>query len=256
MNAARPLQLLSLAITLFLFAAPLRADPVSDLIAQGESFDQSLQPAKALEFYLPAEKLAPTHVDLLLRIARQYRHLLGDTADKKEKLRFGRLSLAYAERAAALAPNSPEAQISPAISYGKMLPVMGSKEQVNASPRIKAAVDRTLRLDPKNDNAWHILGRWNRTLAEIGGVKRALAGAVYGSLPKGTFRAAETALHKAIEINPDRLIHYIELGRIYAQMGRTDDARRMIQQGLEMPIEEKDDAEMKAIGRDVLKKLK
>ncbi len=232
------------------------AQTVGELIEKGDKFDLKMQAVPALEFYLPAEKLDPNDAELLLRIARQYRHLLADTADKKEKVRLGRISLAYAERAAALAPNNAEAQLSPAISYGKMLPFMSSGDQVNASPRIKAAVDRTLRLDPNNDNAWHILGRWNRTLAEIGGIKRALAGAIYGSLPKGTYAAAEQALKKAIALNPNRLIHYIELGRIYAQMGRTDDQRRMLQKGLSMPSLERDDAEMKAIGRELLKKLK
>jgi hypothetical protein len=94
---------------------------------------------------------------------------------------------------------------------------MSSKDQVNASPRIKAAVDRTLLLDPTNDNAWHILGRWNRVLANTSVVKRVLAETLYGGdLPVTTNEAAEKCLLKAIEINPNRLMHYIELGRIYA----------------------------------------
>jgi hypothetical protein len=81
---------------------------------------------------------------LLDRIARQYRHLMSDASDKKEKLRLGYASLEYAKEGAALAPNNAEAQLSPAISYGKMMPYMSSGEQVDASPRIKAAVDRAL----------------------------------------------------------------------------------------------------------------
>ena len=103
-----------------------------------------------------------------------------------------------------LAPKNAEAQLSPAISYGKMLPYMGSQDQVDTSPRIKAAVDRALRLDPNNDTAWHILGRWNRVLANINVVKRVLAGALYGDLPKTTNEEAEKCLLKAIEINPNR----------------------------------------------------
>ena len=47
-----------------------------------------------------------------------------------------------------------------------------------ASPRIKVAVDRALRLDPENDTAWHILGRWNRVLADVNVIKRVLASAL------------------------------------------------------------------------------
>lgn len=247
--------------SLLLFAMVLlmggvaRGETAEALMEKGDVFDQQLQPTQALNYYLPANKLEPNNVELLIRIARQYRHLMSDTSSKKEKLRLGRLSLGFALRAAALAPNNPEAQLSPAISYGKMLPYMGSKEQVETSPLIKKAVDRTLQLDPTNDTAWHILGRWNRVLADINVVKRVLAGALYGKLPVTTNEEAERDLLKAISINPNRLIHYIELGRIYAQMGRKEEARKCIQKGLAMPDKEKDDPEMKEIGRDLLKKL-
>jgi tetratricopeptide (TPR) repeat protein len=132
---------------------------------------------------------------------------------------------------------------------------MGSKDQVDASPRIKAAVDRTLQLDPTNDTAWHILGRWNRVLANISVVKRVLAKTFYGDLPVTTNEEAERCLLKAIAINPNRLIHYIELGRIYAEMGRKEQARKYILKGLSMPDKEKDDPEMKEIGRETLRKL-
>ncbi|HEY2799286.1 MAG TPA: tetratricopeptide repeat protein, partial [Chthoniobacterales bacterium] len=59
----------------------------------------------------------------------------------------------------------------------------------------------------------------------------------------------------AIEINPNRLIHYIELGHIYVQMGRKQDARKYIEKGLSMPDKEKDDPEMREVGRQLLQKL-
>jgi|GEM_PF-172066 len=225
------------------------------LIAKGDQFDKQLQAKEALEYYMPANKLEPDNVDLLVRIARQYRHLMADASSNKEKLRLGYVSLEFANRAASLAPKNAEAQLSPAISYGKMLPFMGSKDQVNAAPRIKTAVDRALELDPSNDNAWHILGRWNCVLASVNPVKRALAKALYGGLPVTTNEAAEKCLLKAIEINPNRLIHYVELGRTYVQMGRKEDARKYIEKGLAMPDKEKDDPEMREIGRQLLEKL-
>ena len=231
------------------------ADEADVLIAKGDQFDKQLQAKEALEQYLPANKLEPDNVYLLVRIARQYRHLMSDTSSKQEKLRLGNISLQFAERAATLAPDNAEAQLSPAISYGKMVPHMGKRDQVNASPRIKAAVDRALQLDPNNDTAWHVLGRWNRVLADTSTLKRILAKALYGDLPVTTNEAAEKCLLKAIAINPNRLMHHIELGRIYAQMGRKEEARKCIQKGLAMPNKEKDDPEMKEIGQQTLQKL-
>ena len=86
-------------------------------------------------------------------------------------------------------------------------------------------------------------------------VKRTLAHLLYGGLPKGSNEEAERDMKKAIELNPNRLMHYIELGRIYAQMGRKDDARKFINKGLSMPDTEKDDPETKQRGRETLRKL-
>jgi tetratricopeptide (TPR) repeat protein len=241
--------------TLALVCAAARAEDADALIAKGDQFDKQFQAKEALEEYLPANKLEPDNVHLLVCIARQYRHLMSDTSSKQEKLRLGNISLEYANRAATFAPKNAEAQLSPAISYGKMLPYMGSRDQVNASPRIKAAVDRALQLDPANDTAWHVLGRWNRVLANTSVLKRVLAKALYGDLPVTTNEAAEKCLLKAIEINPNRLMHYIELGRIYAQMGRKEEARKYLQKGIAMPNKEKDDPELKEIAQQTLQKL-
>lgn len=244
-----------LGAVLCLLGGVARAEDADALVAKGDQFDKRFQAKEALEEYLPANKLEPDNVRLLVCIARQYRHMMSDTSSKKEKLRLGNISLEFAERAATLAPKNAEAQLSPAISYGKMLPSMGSRDQINASPRIKAAVDRTLQLDPANDTAWHILGRWNRVLANISVVKRVFAKTFYGDLPVTTNEAAEKCLLKAIAINPNRLMHYIELGRIYAEMGRKEEARKYLQKGLAMPNKDKDDPEMKEIGQQTLQKL-
>ncbi len=61
---------------------------------------------------------------------------------------------------------------------------------------------------------------------------------------------------KAIALNPNLLVHDIELGRTHAAMGRADDARKPITKGLAMPDTEKDEPETKARGRQILEKLR
>ena len=246
---------ISLAAALVACAA-IGAESPNDLITKGDAFDARFEADQALQFYLPAEKLQPTNVRVLVRIARQYRHLMADAASRDEKLRLGGIALDYAKRAAALAPNDSEAQLSIAISYGKMLPVMGTKEQIEASRQIKETADKAIKLDPRNDLAWHVLGRWHRVLSDVNMLKRALGSLIYGKLPQTTTEEAVKCFEKAIEINPDRLMHYVELGRAYAQMGRTAEARQFIEKGLAMPNVEKDDPETKRRGEETLAKLR
>jgi tetratricopeptide (TPR) repeat protein len=256
MNAPFFRKAFSTALALLLTCAMLRAESVSELIKRGDAFDRKLQDTAALQCYLPAERLQPENAALLASIARQYRHLMSDAATREEKLRLGGIALDYSRRAAACGPNDSEAQIALGITCGKMLPFQGKKEQVAASGSIKESADKALALDPRNDTAWHILGRWHRVLADLNPVKRALGSLIYGKLPASTNEAAVACFEKAIAINPNRLMHYVELGRTYAQMGRNDDARRLIAKGLAMPDVEKDDPETKQHGREDLAKLR
>jgi tetratricopeptide (TPR) repeat protein len=245
----------ALCSTIVLVCAARGAESPDDLIAKGDAFDGKFDATEALQFYLPAEKLQPTNVHVLVCIARQYRYLLADARTPEEKLRLGGIALNYAQKAAALAPENSEAQLSVAISYGKMLPFMDTKSQFRASPYIKAYAEKAIRLDPDNDLAWHVLGRWHRTLSDVNMLKRTLASFMYGQLPKTTTEKAVSCFEKALEINPHRLMHYVELGRAYAQMGKTEEARRFIEKGLSMPSVEKDDPETKRRGQETLAKL-
>jgi tetratricopeptide (TPR) repeat protein len=240
---------------LSLATVAIRAEPTDILIERARDFDLKLKAAEALGLYVQAERRQPRNVRILLGIARQYRHLMADAATPAEKLRLGGLGLTYAQRAAVLAPRDSEAQLSPAISYGKMLPFESTKDQVEISRRIKQAADKAVKLDPKNDLAWHVLGRWCQGYAELGSVRRMLGELLYGKLPTPSEADAARCFERAIQANPHRLMHYIELGRTYAQMGRTADARRLIEKGLAMPDVEKEDPEVKQRGRETLAKL-
>ena len=255
MNLYFSCKVLFATTALMLTCSTIRAGPADELIKKGDDFDLKLQASEALDFYLAAEKLEPKSASLLLRIARQYRHLMVDATTREQKLRLGGVGLDYALRASALAPNDSEAQLSPAISYGKMVPLQGIKEQTESARRIKDAVDKAIKLDPHNDLAWDVLGRWNKVLADVNGLKRAVGSLLFGEMPTGSNAEAVLCFQKAIEINPNRLMHYIELGQTYAQMGNIADARRLIAKGLAMPDREKDDPEIKRRGRETLANL-
>jgi tetratricopeptide (TPR) repeat protein len=242
--------------SVLLASTALAAESADELIRNGDLFYAKLQAAEALKFYLPAEKIEPKNVRLLVHISREYRHLMSDASTPAEKRRLGGIAVDYASRAAALGPSDPDAQLAVAISYGLLQPLEGNRERIEASRIVKAAADKTIRLDPSNDLGWHVLGRWHKELADISAFKRTMAQAIYGEiLPQSTYGEAVTCFEKAIELNPNRLIHYIELGSVYAQMGRSEEARRLIGKGLAMQNTEKDDPEAKRQGRDLLAKL-
>jgi len=256
MQSSLLLSTLSAALALGVASTGAGAESAGELIQKGDVFYNNLQAAEALEFYLPAEKLDPNNVRLLVRIAREYRHLMSDATEASEKRQLGNTAVDYAQRAVALAPKDPETQLALAISYGKILPMEETRQQIATSRLIKSAADKVIALDPTNDLAWHVMGRWYLALADVGTVKRALARVAYGRLPPAKYEDAVRCFEKAITLNPNRLMHYVELGRTYAQMGRDADARKFITRGLAMAETEKDDPETKNLARQILRKLR
>lgn len=231
------------------------AESVAEMKKKGAVYDEKFQPTEALKFYLPAEKLSPSDAKLLLSIARQYRHLMADASTRAEKISLGCTGLYYAQRATALAPNEAEAHLSIAISHAKMVSLWDNKQKMESSRQVKISVDKAIELDPSLDQAWHILGCWHQRLATISVVKKSLAKLIYGGVPKASNDESVRCLKKAIELNPSRLIHFIELGCTYAQMGQKVEARQFIEKGLAMPDVGKDDPETKKRGREILKGL-
>lgn len=247
-------------LPLILFVAfaytPADANTASELIQRGDVHDQRFEPEQALKFYTSAEKTNPSDASLMVKIARQHVYRMDDLPSDSQRLQAARAALEYAERAVRLNPRDSDAHLSIAIVLGKMTQFLGNRESIEASKRIKQEAETAARIDPRSDYAWHLLGRWHQALAGMGAVTRGLAKMIYGELPSASNEEAARCFTRAIAINPSRLIHHVELGRTYAQMGRVAEARASITKGLAMPNRDKDDADAKRRGRETLAKLR
>jgi tetratricopeptide (TPR) repeat protein len=246
---------ISLIPVIVLLSAIHAAADFETLVKMGDVHDAKFQFDKALEYYLPAEKLAPNNAALLVKISKQYALRMKDLPKEADKIASVRQGLAYAERARASAPAESDSHLSVAICLGKLTPFLGAREKIEVSRKIKISADMAVKLGPEDDYAWHILGRWHQSLANIGGATRVLAGVIYGGLPAASNEEAVKCFQKAIALNPKRLVHVVELGRTYAMMGRKAEAKRQLETGLAMPDREKDDPETKKRGRASLKTI-
>src|SRR6266478_3794676 len=103
-------------VALLVTSGALRAQSAGTLIAEGDLFYAKLQASEALKYYLPAEKLEPNNVRLLVHISREYRHLMSDESDRTSKVKLGSMAVEYARRAVAIDSKDPEAQLALAIS--------------------------------------------------------------------------------------------------------------------------------------------
>ena len=91
---------------------------------------------------------------------------------------------------------------------------------------------------------------------EIGGAKRFFGSIIYGSIPKGSFAESEKALRKAIELHPEYVNHYLELGRTLVALKKYDEAAESFQKAIDLPKTTSKDDVLKAEAKTELDTLK
>jgi tetratricopeptide (TPR) repeat protein len=247
--------ILSVLLYFSLYGCLSLAGPLEDLIQKGDRLDAQFKSAEAMAVFLEAEKLAPDHVDVLCRLAKTHDEAMVDTPSRGEQKKLAQNALEYARRAVDIAPNNAKAHLSLAITCGRLAPYLENREKIRHSKLVREHAEKALALEPANSYAHHILGAWNYEMASISPFLRAVAKVVYGGLPPASMQQAEAFFQKAVELDPKKVSHRIELGRTYAALNKKELAREEISKGLSLPVREKDDPNTKLRGRDTLTKL-
>jgi tetratricopeptide (TPR) repeat protein len=132
-----------------------------------------------------------------------------------------------ARRSVAADSLGPEGHFAVAASVGLTSLRMGKKARIRRARILRDEALRTIELDPEHDGAYHILGRWNAEIMRLSGLSRFFARSFLGA---GIFREASweqavANLQRAVELDPDRIYHRLELARIYADRKRYQEAR-------------------------------
>ena len=131
-----------------------------------------------------------------------------------------------AKKALKVDSNSAEAHYAYAFAIGVLNENASHKQQIANAKLMKIEIDKCLKLNPHHAGAYHLLGRWYRRLAELGGLERFAMKTFYGSsLPEATNADAAGAFEKAILYEPDYILHQYELAYTYHKMGKNEDAK-------------------------------
>lgn len=228
-------------------------DPkVTALLKHGDAEERAGHIKAALADFRAAEELDAKNVAVLLRISKAYSDLIDTTKPAEAAEQLARKSLAYAQRAVELDPKVAKAHLSLAIAYGKMTDFVGNKTKLEYSKVIKDETAKSIELDPTDDFAWYVLGRWHAGVANVSGMLKVLAKVVYGGMPAASNEDAVKCLKKAVELAPQRIQHRAELARLHKAMGKPELATKEWQAIILLPAVEGDDEKEKAAAREAL----
>ena len=223
---------------------------VPDILRAARAAEDRLESSAALVLYLQADQVRPGDAAILQKIARQYSDLGLDQPAVEEKKHYAQTALDYALRAVALNPRDPVNVLSLAVCHGKLAEYGDPRTKIHYSRLVKEETERALALDPNYAWAHHLLGRWHREVASLGMTSRWLVRLFYGGLPGASREQAVIHLQRAVELEPDELNHYIELGFALAATGDRAGAQTNWQHGLALPSRGKHDEAAKQRARE------
>lgn len=176
-------------------------------------------------------------------------------SDKTQQRQAYQAALVDAQAAIAIDSLNDRAYVAAAIAAGQLALVSSPHAKVEIARQIKAYIDRALLLNPHDDIAYHLRGRWYYEVATLNALERAIVNVIYGGLPQASLEQAAADFRKALAIRP-RVVHYLELGRTLLRMGQREAAQRELEHALALPLNEPNDPIYQAEARVLLRRLR
>lgn len=213
----------------------------TNLASKGMDYERALDVRAAVQCFEEAVKLNPDDLLCLCMAAKQWSDLTfyHDVETARERQVVNIKALEYAERAAELHPKSPGGHMAVCVAKGRLGLFMDNKTKVTLAKEAQEAAQLAIELGPDNDVAHHLMGRWHYEMSKLNVVVRTIVRVMYGTqLSSGSKEEALQSYKKAIELAPGRLIHFVEAGRVLAELGHKDEARKYLEASLEKDIED------------------
>ncbi len=164
------------------------------------------------------------NVDYLTNTAYLYCKLGNLKSSESEKQYFFHRAEYLSRKAIALANSSGQAHYNLALALGRINENASSKQKIANAKVIKLECDEAIKYDPKLAGAYHILGRWHRTIANFNFIEKAAINTLYGGVPEGgSYDSAIANFTKAIALEPDDILHKFELAETYRERNNKGD---------------------------------
>lgn len=177
-------------------------------------------------------------------------------APEAEKMKYYRSAEYLAKKAIKLKETSADAHFAYAMALGRINENASSKQKIANAKLIRAEVDRAIVLNPKLAGAYHILGRWHRTIAGFNAIEKAMINSFFGGVPPGgSYDDAIKSFIMAVSLEPKYMNHQFELAQTYYEMGKEVEAKLWAKKALEITPSNDDDIKAKKDCEALLKKL-
>jgi hypothetical protein len=213
-------------VLISLFAVNAQAATTPEAIAEADRlFAYGAEPAnerRALQILEAALAEAPTDYALLWRTARSF-YYTGDGVVPKERVKYFERGGEVAKRAIAQNPNAVEGHFWLAANEGGICREKGGLTAFRMVKKVRAELEIVMRLNDAYEEA--------SVYTALGQIDRQLPGLFGGDIKRSIAR-----LEQGLKIAPTNLELKHALAESYAENNRKADARRQLEDLLQMPV--------------------
>lgn len=228
-----------------LITSSLAAQAV-DHVALGDKDHAAGNAVSALRHYQAALAADSTSGEALWRASREVVDL-GEFDDAKRDSLY-KVGEQYARRAVAALPNSALAHFALAKAIGRYALTLGTRDRVKFAGEVRTEALESIRLDSINPGALHVMGMWHANIMRLSGFSRFMAKNLLGGKTFGeaNWDDAAKSLERAAALEPDRIVHALDLAAVYRDRGDKDKAKAEYQRAIGLKAVEYNDKNYQA----------
>ncbi|HKE90435.1 MAG TPA: tetratricopeptide repeat protein [Gemmatimonadales bacterium] len=178
----------------------------------------------------------PLYCEALWKAAREISDVAKQILGNADSLKHRRDSLysvgrIWAEEAIRADSSVANSHFSLALVLGRLSRTRGGKERVRFGRIIYDETERTIRMDPRHDGAYHILGMWNAEVKRLSGFTRFAAKTFLGAgfMSRASWDSAVANMERAVQLNPQHVYHRLELAGVYLDVEQPAKAKEQLQ---------------------------
>jgi tetratricopeptide (TPR) repeat protein len=234
----------------------LPAQDLALLIKEADLLESIPNEKSAFEKFKEVLKIQPTNIYALNKCSELCSRIGKRQSNPTVRDDYYTAAKTYAGIALKSNPSNSEANCVMAIALGRISLTKGGKEKINNAKEIKKYVDVSLKNNPNNYKAWHVLGRWHFEISNLNMIERAAVKILFGGLPQASFKESIKAFEKSRSLSAGFILNYYEMSRAYEKDSQRIKAIAAINSMLLLPNQTEDDPLIKNDGRKLLKEWK
>lgn len=243
-----------------LAAWPASAQSAADHVAMGIAARNALDARRALVHFEAALAVDSLDYEANWQAALSLIDIGAETADQirspaRDSL-YARAEL-LARRATEVRPEGADGHFVLANAIGRVAITAGVREKIRRAGEVRLEAIKAIRLDPRHDGGYHVLGRWHAEVMRLSAATRFLARTFMGGtvLSEASWESAVANMEQAVELDPERIIHRFDLARIYLDVDREADARIQLERIAQLTPRDPGDQEYQQRAAELLASL-